>query len=1115
MSRFAKPLGLLVVFGALLAALAAVPASAVADTLTVDFESGPPIGTAVTDDYLASAFVRFLAADDGFRPYRRAAPGQAHSGTVVADVGPDDCVPEGGTGADCEFVTGGTTGRLARTASAVTLYAGLFSAVDPSQTVTVRLVAYDANDQIVATGAPVAIDASGFDKLVTVASAAGNIARFTLVVEGSGRIGAPVGFDDLTLDFPANSLPDVSLSVPSAVAAVLQGKTTDVPLDLTRLNGSDGPVRVSVSGLPTGVTATVGPNPVPGTQGTATLHLAAAADAPPFDVPATATIAADPQGNANVAPGARSRSLLLRVASSYELRAPGGTSVSLPDCAPVDVPLVLARDRAFTGTVTLGVEGLPTGVSARILPSATIAPGGGFDADATLRLSHAPGAALPRDVVVRASSPGAADRTLALHLAAAARTATLASGLGLTPRHLGPGTTIRIDGNGFCAGTRVQVGNAQASADAVVAPDGHSLTFGVPRLATTGPVTIVPPAGATYPTSGPLKVDSFRNGAGFQFHNPSFGSLSISELTDAFGADDLFIKINPCWPFGDCTIVTGILNPLAAIDWGVLDIALRESGGHCFGISRAVEQLLNHKTPYARFAGGAGAANAFSLTGASGPSSGLGSYLDAQHATQGSAEFLHAYLNRADHVSAQLARVHQELAAGRDPFVTIHHGGLLGEGHAVLAYDEQPTADGADVYVYDSNRQFDPGEDGNAAAHKGNVEGSVVHFDTVRGTWSFTMAGGDVWSGGNDGSLFVAPQSTIPDDPSLPGIGTIGDAVASLFGSASGAVTTTGASAGAEYLPALDSHATPGGGGWWLTKRTGAPLEVRFRGVRSGTYSQAFTSAGFVRAVTNVATARGVRDAATGLPSGRRGHAAVRFQSGRDRPLSIALASRPSGAGASGGRATSAAAAQPTTWAATIATHAFAHGSDSAGLTPSGGLTYGHDGAATTLSFSLQSVSRDRGPARFESPTVRVAAGDRVSVRPLGGDLERVRLAVRHRNGRTTRSVVRNRAKAAGRLGFGTPRLRGRQLRVPVRVAGLRDRAVLGVSLQLSRGGREVAHREQALTRLGNGSRTLTWRLPRGVRKGSYRLVANARLATAGLSAGSVRAARRATVRIR
>jgi hypothetical protein len=1096
----------------LVAALAAVPASAVADTLTVDFETGPALDTAVADDYLASAFVRFLAADDGFRPYRRAAPGQAHSGTVVADVGPDDCVPEGGTGADCEFVTGGTTGRLARTASAVSLYAGLFTAVDPSVTVTVRLVAYDANDQIVATGAPVAIDASGFDKLVTVASAAGDIARFTLVVEGTGAIGAPVGFDDLTLDFPANSLPDVSLSVPSAVAAVLQGKTTDVPLDLTRLNGSNGPVQVSVSGLPPGVTATVGPNPVPGTQGTATLHLTAAADAPPFDVPATATIAADPQGNANVAPAARSRALLLRVASSYELRAAGGTSVALPDCAPVDLPLVLARDRSFTGTVTLGVEGLPTGVSAQILPSATIAPGGGFNADATLRVSRAPGAALPRDVVVRASSPGAADRTLAVHVAAAARTATLAFGLGLTPRHLVAGSTIRIDGNGFCAGTRVQVGNAQASADAVVAPDGHSLTFGVPRLATTGPVTIVPPApGPSYQTSGPLKVDNFRNTDGFQFGNYAYGSLSIDELTDLFGADDLFIKVNPCWPWGSCTIVTGILNPIALVDWGVLNIALHATGGHCFGISRAVEQLTTHKTPYARFSGGAGATSPFQLTGAGGPNSGLSAYLDAQHAAQGSAEFLDAWLNRNDFILAQLHRLNTELAAGRDPIVTISSGG---QGHAMLAYDEQPTDVGVDILVYDNNRPFSPGEDGNAAAHKSAQEASVIHVDIGHATWTFDL-GGEVWSGRDDGSLFVAPQSTIPDDPSLPGIGTLGDAVASLFGSANGAVRTAGASAGAQYLPALDSHATPASAGWWLTKKRDAPLKVSFRGVKAGSYSQAFTSPGFVGAVTNVATARGVRDAATGLPSGRRGHGAVRFESGRDRPLSIALASRPSGAGASGASATSAAAAQPTAWAATIATHAFAHGSDSAGLTTSGGLTYGHDGAATTLSFSLQNVSRDGGPARFESPAVRVAAGDRVSVRPLGGDLQRVRLAVRHRNGRTTASVVRNRAKAAARLGFGTPRLRGRQLRMPVRVAGLRDRAVLGVSLQLTRGGRRVAHREQALTRLGNGSRTLTWRLPRGVRKGSYRLVANARLATAGLSAASVRAARHATVRIR
>src|SRR5688572_15017753 len=78
---------------AALIALLCAPA-AKADTITIDFESGPPVGTAINDDYLASAFTRFQLADPGFRPYRKTvAPALAHSGTTVANVGPDLCGP--------------------------------------------------------------------------------------------------------------------------------------------------------------------------------------------------------------------------------------------------------------------------------------------------------------------------------------------------------------------------------------------------------------------------------------------------------------------------------------------------------------------------------------------------------------------------------------------------------------------------------------------------------------------------------------------------------------------------------------------------------------------------------------------------------------------------------------------------------------------------------------------------------------------------------------------------------------------------------------------------------------------------------------------------------------
>jgi hypothetical protein len=1091
MSRSVRRLLLLV-----LLAGAAVPAAASADQLTVDFETGPPLGTAVTNQYLSSAFVQFNQNDPsgGFRPYRTSAPGLARSGTIVADVGSDVCFQD--TGGTCEFVNGGTTGRLTRTASSVTLYAGEFNSASSPE--TARLTAYRANSSVAATSPDTTIDNTGFNKQLTVSSPSGDIAYFTLVTTGAAE--GDLGFDDLTMTYPANSLPDVSPAVTNNPVTVLQGQSVDVPVSLTRLNGSTGPVQLSASGLPAGVTAHVVPNPVPGTQQTATLTLTASAGAPGFDVPVSTTVTADPQGDANVAPAVRTTPLLVKVADPYELKlGTGATSdVALPDCAPVDVPIVVARDGTFNGTVTLAVAGLPAGVSAQIEPSATVAPGGDFFADRTIHFSRSAGATLPANVTVRATSAGLADRTMTLFVHRATSTATLASGLGLTPRHLGPGTQIGITGNGFCAGTTVLVGNTDAGADATIVDD-HTLTFNVPRLATTGAVTIVPPAGEPgYNTNGSLTVASVRNTNGFSFHNPSYGTLSLSSLTDAFGADDLFFSINPCWPWSDCTISTGILNPIAALDWGILNVALHESGGHCFGISRASQELVSHKVPYARFGTGS---SVFSLPGPDGPSSDLLSYLDGQHALQGSAEFLSSFLHRTNSISSQLGRLTSELAAGREPIVTLK-GPSFGEGHAVLAYDEQTTAAGVDILVYDNNRQFTSTESTNAAFHKSQEEASVIHIDPALETWSFDI-GGSVWSGGNDGSLFVMPQSTIPDNPSLPGIETLGQLLESItFGSADGSVRTVSASKHAQLMPVLDSHATPAAAGWWLAPKTKAPLDVKMRGVKPGHYAETYNAPGFAGAVTDVATAPGVQDQLGGSASGT-----LNFAGSADRPLAVQLARQTPGSS--------------TAWSATVQTHSFAHGGDTASLTPAGTLGYAHDGAATTFSFTLTRLPRNGGPARFESGPVRIGPGDHVTVKPLGSDLAGTRLTIRSADGRIRTRVLRNRARGVARLSLSGLRLgstHGRRVAsFRIRIAALRANAVAGVAFRLLHGRRVVARQGEKVSRLHNGTRAFSWRFPR-VPAGTYRLVVDVRVATTGvrgaLVAASTEATRSATVKV-
>jgi hypothetical protein len=180
-----------------LSALALGPTGAPgAATSTLDFETGPPIGQAIENDYISSAFVFWRREDPGFRPYRRTAGVPTRSGTVAADIGPDHCVEET-TPSNCEFPIPGTRARLTNPASSVSLYAGLFSALN--DTVTATLTGYDSAGNPVATStAPIGV---GITTPITVSSGAGGISGFGLVAGGPGAPGAPLGFDDLTIQF--------------------------------------------------------------------------------------------------------------------------------------------------------------------------------------------------------------------------------------------------------------------------------------------------------------------------------------------------------------------------------------------------------------------------------------------------------------------------------------------------------------------------------------------------------------------------------------------------------------------------------------------------------------------------------------------------------------------------------------------------------------------------------------------------------------------------------------------------------------------------------------------------------------------------------------------------
>jgi hypothetical protein len=484
------------------------------------------------------------------------------------------------------------------------------------------------------------------------------------------------------------------------------------------------------------------------------------------------------------------------------------------------------------------------------------------------------------------------------------------------------------------------------------------------------------------------------------------------------------------------------------------------------------EFLAGHKSLRVFTAGG----SVFSIPTAAHPHTDIAHFLDAQHALQASSEFLDAWFVRLKSVRGELARLHTAIARRDYPIVTLQHGSL---GHAVLAYNVVDNSDGtSDVYVYDSNRPFVPAEDANGGFHADRVGASVIHMDPNRGAWSFRMADGSTWGGGDGGTIYVAPESTIPQNPSLPGLSTVGVALTYLvFGSADGSVRTTGPSAGAAYLPTLDPHAIPGAGGTMIARNRS--IASTFVARRRGHYNAAVMSHGFAASANNVVTKPGVRDVLSG--NGR----SVAFDGGMPRPLTLQLGEQSQ-------------TASGTAWSATLQTHADAGHPDSASLSKTGSLTYAHAGGAATVTFTLSQRRAGASPTTFASGPVQLGARARLSVSPAAR-LGSVRLTVRA-GGRTRTMTLRNRVAPAGVLQLSKPRPAGSRVSLRVKVIALRTNAVMGVALRLVRRGHTVLTRAFSVNHVRNGSRTITFTLPHNP-SGRYRALTNVELIPASSSA--------------
>lgn len=314
-----------VAVGSLLVLLVVTEAGA--DTAVVTFDDLAP-GTTVTNQYADSHGVFFAGPDqgDGALPVTRSvAPGIAHSGSQVADI---SFCP------GCELYTPRTVGRLTSTVSQVSAFVGYIGSDVGNSPAQVRLTARGSAGETLGTSSVTVTQGQPFNQMVSVTSPGGaaNIASFELVAEPPNGSQA-IGFDDLSLTTPdTGPPPDFALRVGSGPAR--QGEVVDVPIEVSRLNGSNGPVTLSVAGLPPGMTGTFSPNPVAGTDAAASLRLAVDPNAAPSG-DTEITITGMPGAGAGSAP--RSVTMLVRIiedcvgAARVEIGERSETGGSVPE----------------------------------------------------------------------------------------------------------------------------------------------------------------------------------------------------------------------------------------------------------------------------------------------------------------------------------------------------------------------------------------------------------------------------------------------------------------------------------------------------------------------------------------------------------------------------------------------------------------------------------------------------------------------------------------------------------------------------------------------------------------------------------------------------------------
>jgi hypothetical protein len=375
-----------------------------------------------------------------------------------------------------------------------------------------------------------------------------NVLRTLEDLYGLTHVGSAASATPIS-DVWKQAAPDFSVTAMPASLSVAQGSSGSSTISTTVSNGFNSAVSLSVSGLPTGVTASFSSSTIaaPG-SGSSTLTFTASTGATAGTTNVTVT--------ASGGSVTHTATIALTVTQPDFSVAASPTSVSVVQGSSGTSTISTTVSGGFNSGVALSASGLPSGVTASFSPSSIAAPGSG---SSTLTLSASSTATTGAATVTVTATGGGVTHTAAITLtvtsAATPDFAVSASPSSVSVVQAGSGssTVSTTVSGGFNAAVSLSASGlpsgvtATFSPASIVAPGSGSstLTFSASSTATTGTSNVTVTAtggGVTHTTTITLTVTAsggttttqilrnpgFENGA----TNPSPWTVTTSASTN-------------------------------------------------------------------------------------------------------------------------------------------------------------------------------------------------------------------------------------------------------------------------------------------------------------------------------------------------------------------------------------------------------------------------------------------------------------------------------------------------------------------------------------------------------------------------------------------------------